>query len=78
MTALLDQLEQESPHLRAVMGSALANVRPTHLLDRDLLEAWAARPAEVRPKPLAPRKTTDHHRALPVISKAPAADDELG
>jgi len=77
MTALLDQLERESPHLRAVMGNALANVRPTHLLDSDLLEAWAARPAEVRPKPLAPRTTADHHRALPVITKARAADEEL-
>jgi tRNA 2-thiocytidine biosynthesis protein TtcA len=77
MTALLDQLEQESPHLRAVMANALANVRPTHLLDRDLLEAWATRPAAVRPKPLAPRKTTEHHRALPVITKARATDDEL-
>ena len=88
MTELLHQLEQESPHLRAVMANALANVRPTHLLDRDLLEAWAVRPAEVRPKVLAPRKTTSHaghHRALPVVSKAlapdvskaRAADDEL-
>jgi tRNA 2-thiocytidine biosynthesis protein TtcA len=77
MTALLDELERESPNLRAVMGNALANVRPTHLLDRDLLEAWAARPEDVRPKAVQPRKTRAHHRALPVIAKAGAADDEL-
>jgi tRNA 2-thiocytidine biosynthesis protein TtcA len=67
MTELLDHLERESPHLRAVMANALANVRPTHLLDRDLLEVWADRPAEVRPKPLAPRAAS-HHRALPLVS----------
>ena len=67
MTALLDELERESPHLRAVMGNALKNVRPTHLLDRDLLAAWANRPAEVRPKPIIERQTQAHHRALPLV-----------
>jgi tRNA 2-thiocytidine biosynthesis protein TtcA len=77
MTELLDQLERESPHLRAVMANALRNVRPTHLLDRDLLAAWAERPAGVRPKQLTPRTTSDHHRALPVITKVSAAKPEL-
>jgi tRNA 2-thiocytidine biosynthesis protein TtcA len=66
MTELLDQLERESPHVRAVMGNALRNVRPTHLLDRDLLEAWSSRPEDVRPKPLVPRQAP-HHRALPIL-----------
>jgi tRNA 2-thiocytidine biosynthesis protein TtcA len=66
MTALLDELSRESPNLRAVMAHALANVRPTHLLDRDLLDAWAARPESVRPKPVQPRKEA-HHRALPLV-----------
>jgi len=69
MTALLDQLEQESPHLRAVMANALHNVRPTHLLDRDLLAVWSGRPADVQPKPLTPRKPA-HHRALPLVESA--------
>jgi tRNA 2-thiocytidine biosynthesis protein TtcA len=73
MTQLLDELSRESPHLRAVMAQALANVRPTHLLDRDLLQAWGARPESVRPKAVAPRSTHAHHRALPVFSK-----DKLG
>jgi tRNA 2-thiocytidine biosynthesis protein TtcA len=85
MTALLDELSRESPNLRAVMANALANVRPTHLLDRELLEAWAARPDGVRPKPAIPRKAA-HHRALPLLSASdgdgtdgpvPAAEDDL-
>lgn len=75
MTELLNQLERESPHLRAVMANALRNVRPTHLLDRDLQRAWSERPDDVRPKPLTPRKA-EHHRALPMIQVA--VDDELG
>jgi tRNA 2-thiocytidine biosynthesis protein TtcA len=66
MTELLDQLERESPHLRAVMANALKNVRPTHLLDRELHEAWSNRPPEIRPKVITPRRPA-HHRALPLI-----------
>lgn len=75
MGELLKQLELQSPHLRAVMANALENVRPTHLLDRDLLHAWSARPAGVRPKPpTSPRAR--HHRALPLVASARGADDE--
>ena len=44
MTRLLDELERTHPHVRSVMWSALHNVRPTHLLDRDVQSAWAAAP----------------------------------
>ncbi|MBX2810409.1 MAG: tRNA 2-thiocytidine(32) synthetase TtcA [Myxococcales bacterium] len=56
MTELLNTLEHEHPHLRAIMANALANIRPTHLLDPDVQEAWAARPAHIRPQdiPMAP------------------------
>ncbi|HSC86602.1 MAG TPA: tRNA 2-thiocytidine(32) synthetase TtcA [Polyangiaceae bacterium] len=47
MTELLTQLEQENPNVRSVMTAALANVCPTHLLDRDLIEAWAVRPDSI-------------------------------
>jgi tRNA 2-thiocytidine biosynthesis protein TtcA len=36
---LLNQLESQSPLIRDVMLSALKNVRPTHLLDQNLLSA---------------------------------------
>jgi tRNA 2-thiocytidine biosynthesis protein TtcA len=75
MTALLDELSRESPNLRAVMANALANVRPTHLLDRELLEAWAARPESVRPKPQVPRRAA-RHGALPLFtSNGPTTDE---
>jgi tRNA 2-thiocytidine biosynthesis protein TtcA len=77
MTALLDELSRESPNLRAVMANALANVRPTHLLDRDLLQAWAARPQGLRPKPTQPRKEA-HHRALPLVSGDGHSSQEWG
>jgi tRNA 2-thiocytidine biosynthesis protein TtcA len=73
MTQLLDELSRESPHLRAVMHNALANVRPTHLLDRELLEAWSARPEALRPKPLVPRSEA-HHRALPLFKRTDGGD----
>jgi tRNA 2-thiocytidine biosynthesis protein TtcA len=67
MTALLAQLERDHPNVRAVMANALANVRPTHLLDRDVARAWQARSAEIRPAaPAAPRAR--HAAALPIMS----------
>ncbi len=65
MTRLLDQLERDHPNVRAVMAGALGNVRPTHLLDRDVQRAWAARPADIRPvEPVAARP--ERTGALPV------------
>ena len=65
MTALLAQLEQAHPHLRSVMANALANVRPTHLMDRDVREAWRERPAHIRPDP-EPTPRIVHAKAEPV------------
>lgn len=43
MSALLGELERDHPTVKSVMMSALANVCPTHLLDRDVARAWDAR-----------------------------------
>ncbi len=40
VSALLDMLEKETPDIRQVMLAALKNVRPSHLLDREVREAW--------------------------------------
>ncbi|NUP06793.1 MAG: tRNA 2-thiocytidine(32) synthetase TtcA [Polyangiaceae bacterium] len=66
--ALITQLEEHNPQIRAVMLNALRNVRPTHLLDRDVRAAWDVRPPEVRPRPVESAPTKRHARALPVIS----------
>ena len=67
MTALLAALERDHPHVRSVMLNALRNVRPTHLLDRDVARAWAERDEAIRPTtPTPPR--SQHAAALPVFS----------
>ena len=70
MTSLLASLEERYPDIKSVMMNALRNVRPTHLLDADLLEAWAARPPHVRPDPPAPRRA-QHAGAEPVRTGGP-------
>src|SRR4029077_10326875 len=66
MAELLATLERDNPHVRASMLAALQNVRPTHLLDRDVQRAWAQRPADVAP--VAPPVARPRHaRALPVL-----------
>lgn len=67
MTALLAQLEAANPNVRQVMLNAMKNIRPTHLLDRDVLSAWTARPADIRPAP-PPRVTVKHAEAKPTRS----------
>lgn len=65
MTALLDDMERANPNVRSIMLAALKNVRPTHLLDADVLEAWKSRPAHVRPDP-EPVERPRHADAEPV------------
>jgi tRNA 2-thiocytidine biosynthesis protein TtcA len=40
VAGLLADLEQRIPNVRSVMTAALGNVRPSHLLDREVAEAW--------------------------------------
>ena len=64
MTRLLADLERDNPNVRAVMLNALRNVRPTHLLDREVARAWAERDPEIRPA-VAPEPRTRHAAAEP-------------
>ncbi|ANM32191.1 tRNA 2-thiocytidine biosynthesis protein TtcA [Acidobacteria bacterium Mor1] len=50
MKKLLEQLEAESPDVRSVMLAALRNVRPSHLLDREVTEAWLSRAGDYAPR----------------------------
>lgn len=64
---LLRLLERDNPNVRATMAAALGNVRPTHLLDPEVRDAWLARPSHVRPTTAAPR--AHHFEALPARSR---------
>jgi len=66
MTDLIAQLERDHPHVRAVMLNALRNVRPTHLLDREVAKAWAERAPEIRPVVVSEPRTR-HAAATPFI-----------
>ncbi|MGE0788324.1 MAG: tRNA 2-thiocytidine(32) synthetase TtcA [Sandaracinaceae bacterium] len=68
MADLLTLLDTRfGPRVRAVMMNALSNVRPGHLLDKELAALWAERPEDVRPDP-APLGKSPHARALPVLT----------
>jgi tRNA 2-thiocytidine biosynthesis protein TtcA len=47
---ILSELEQRIPNLRQVMLAATKNVRPSHLLDREVAEAWLARAGDYAPR----------------------------
>jgi tRNA 2-thiocytidine biosynthesis protein TtcA len=47
---ILRELEQRIPDLRQVMLAAIKNVRPSHLLDREVAEAWHSRADDYEPR----------------------------
>jgi tRNA 2-thiocytidine biosynthesis protein TtcA len=76
MAELLKTLERDNPHLRSIMLNALRNVKPTHLLDTSVREAWRERPPHLKPK-VPPAQRTEHMRALPVITHTGSCTDDL-
>lgn len=50
MSELLSQLEKEKSDVKSVMMTALSNISPTHLFDRDLMRAWDERDPSIPAK----------------------------
>lgn len=76
VAALLNQLEETTPDVRSVMLNAVRNVRPSHLLDQAVAEAWEKRPADLRPwpRPEAAGASGRTVRRLPVLNRGEAGD----
>lgn len=53
VATLLDGLEERIPDVRSSLLNALRNVRPSHLLDQEVGQAWAERDPQIRPRPPA-------------------------
>lgn len=68
MGDLMLEMEKKHPGVRSVMLNALGNIRPTHLLDRDVLGAWDVRPEDIRPKGES-KPRAEHAAAKPIASK---------
>jgi len=68
MTRLLNDLEATNPGVRTIMLAALGNVRPTHLFDRDVAQAWALRPDDIRPD-ITPSPSVEHAAAEPKVAR---------
>jgi tRNA 2-thiocytidine biosynthesis protein TtcA len=72
VAALLSKLEETIPDVKAVMLNALRNVRPSHLLDREVADAWARRADGAAPVPVKSEATLLPGRRLPVLSEGSA------
>jgi tRNA 2-thiocytidine biosynthesis protein TtcA len=78
MAELLVSLEQKIPDVRRVMHHAIQNIRPTHMLDQDVLAAWQARPADIEAR--QPSTTATPRRMTGTVVKSggmlPILNDE--
>lgn len=68
--AMLTRLEDMAPKVKESMLAAMGNVRPTHLLDRELWQQLGIAPdgASEAPKKSVARMTPDGKGRLPVVS----------
>jgi tRNA 2-thiocytidine biosynthesis protein TtcA len=64
---LIDALHADNPHVRGNLFAALSNVRPTHLLDRDLLRGLGVDPGEGTALDAAEAAPAPATRRLPLI-----------
>ncbi|HET9960192.1 MAG TPA: tRNA 2-thiocytidine(32) synthetase TtcA, partial [Polyangiaceae bacterium] len=69
MKQLVDELEREHPNVRSVIANAIANVRPTHLLDADVARAWRERAPDLRPAS-EPAPSVKRMSALPLATSS--------
>ena len=49
MKEMLNDLENLNPNIKSVMRNAIKNVRPSHLLDKEVMSVWETRPESLRP-----------------------------
>ena len=71
MKEMLHDLQDLNPNIKSVMRNALKNVRPSHLLDREVLSVWETRPESVRPQQPSGRTTWQNTPEIVAKSSLP-------
>ena len=71
MKEMLHDLQDLNPNIKSVMRNALKNVRPSHLLDREVLSVWETRPESVRPQQPSGRTTWENTPEIVAKSSLP-------